>query len=468
VSSGVAIERARPSVTEELAAFAANLEFERIPASAVEFVKALSVKTFAAALGGSRAPSAAKLAAHVRGRGLPEEVGALGHGFRTSTWEAVLLNIFSGHSSELEDVAHSPGGVSWDITVIPVVATIAERMHLSGRQLIEAMVAGLEVHYRTCLPFDATPVGMVLPPTAAMGCAAGAARAMETPADQTVEAMGLAFSSAPMAEVSMGTDAHFFESALHGLQGLIAAETAQLGLTGNADLAGFEGMLAPTVAIEDARAGLGERWLFEEMWIKKYPVCFLVHRQLDALLEICAENGLGYEDIESIEVVTGPGEASCDRPRPRSVGDLQFSFQHALGVAALTGGVRLADVRIEATSDPRFAAAREKVSVSIDESLGFSVSLAEPTSVIVRTADGRSFERERLTARGSPEEPLARKELSDLFHTFVGDALAPMERERILEMLWDLDQLTDVAELMRAATFAAETRGGAGGPITQS
>ena len=165
------------TIAEDLASFTARLDYEMIPDSAIHFAKALVLKTVAASLGGSGSPSAAAFAAHVNERGLPQEVGAIGFDFRTALWEGVLLNIFTGHNSELEDVAHSPGGVSWDITVIPLVLALGEKLHLSGRSALEAIVAGLEVHYRTCLPFDATGVGMVLPPTAAMGCAASAAKA---------------------------------------------------------------------------------------------------------------------------------------------------------------------------------------------------------------------------------------------------------------------------------------------------
>lgn len=444
------------TIAEDLASFTARLDYEMIPDSAIHFAKALVVKTVAASLGGSGSPSAAAFAAHVNERGLPQEVGAIGFDFRTALWEGVLLNIFTGHNSELEDVAHSPGGVSWDITVIPLVLALGEKLHLSGRSALEAIVAGLEVHYRTCLPFDATGVGMVLPPTAAMGCAASAAKAYGLAADQTTAALGFGLSSAPMAEVSMGTDAHFFESALHGLQGVVGAEMAALGLTGNPDLNGFIGLGATDVPIEEARRDLSERWFFEEMWIKKYPVCFLIHRQLDALLEIQAEHGISYGDIETIEVHTGPGEASCDRPEPKTIGDLQFSFQHTLGAAAIDRGLGLEHVALEAATNPRFVEARQKVEVFIDESVPFSVSLAEPMTVVVRTTDGRVFERERLTARGSPDEPLTDEQFSELYRAFVGTKVSPDARELTLKLIWSLEDLDDVAELMEALTFVKQ------------
>ncbi len=441
------------SVAEDLAAFSNALTYEMLPDHTVEFAKALVSKTIAGALGGSRTESAQKMAELVRGRNLPPEAGVLGLGFKTSLWDAVLVNVFTAHNSELEDVAHSPGGVSWDITVIPLALSLAERLHLSGSKLIEAIVAGLEVHYRTCLPFDATAVGMILPPTAAIGCAVTAAKAYGMSVEQTHEAMGLALSSVAMAEVSMGTDAHFFESALHAYQGLVGAEMARAGLTGNPDIASFEGLQAPGVSLEAARAELFDRWYFEEMWIKKYPACFLVHRQIEALIEICAEEGLAYEDIERVTVYTGPGDASCDRPDPKTVGDLQFSFQHTLAAAMLTGGVGLGEVALATASDPRFRAAREKVSVSIDHAIPFSVSLSEPTTVVVHTVDGRELRSERLVAKGSPMDPLSREELTQLYWQFSAEALPGTEVERTLNAIWELDSLTDVGELIETLTF---------------
>jgi 2-methylcitrate dehydratase PrpD len=441
------------SVASQLARFSAGVDYDDLPVSAVEFAKGLILKIVAGEVGGSHTPSAQKLGSLMRGRGLPEEVGVVGQSFRTTLWEASLMNVFSGHCSELEDVAHSPGGVSWDISVIPMVLSMAEKLHLSGKAVIEAVAAGLEVSYRSCMPFDATPVGMVLPPTAAMGTAAAAARVYGLDAQLTESAMGFGLSAAGMAEVSMGTDAHFFESALHAYQGLMGTEMARVGMTSNPDLTGFSGLIPKGIELDDAVAGLGERWLFEEIWIKKHPLCFLVHRQTDAMAEICATEGLTVDDIEDVEVYTGPGDASCDRPHPRSVGDMQFSFQHALGVAMLRGSVGLADLLPAAADDPEIERARQKVHVTIDDSIPFSVSLAEPTKVTVKTNDGREIERELLLARGSPDQPLTTPEYEDLYRRFATGPLSEAAVEDTMETIFSLEKVADIAELTDKLTY---------------
>lgn len=441
---------ASQAMADDLSDFIVAAGYDALPQTGVGFTKALITKIVAGMVGGAQSPSARALAEIIRERAGAEEATAIGFGFRTGLWDVAMLNVFTGHTSELEDVGHSPAGVSWDITIIPSTIALAEKLHLSGRELLEAIAVGLEVHYRTCMPFDATAAGMILPPTAAMGCAAAASKAYGSTAGQTKAALGISLSCVPMTEVNMGTDAHFFESALHGLQGVAAAELAQAGFTSNPDIASFQGLGAHSVPLELVTEGLMDKWYFEELWIKKYPLCFLVHRQVDALLEILAGENIGYDDIAEVEVVSGPGGTSCDRAEVRTIGDLQFSFQHALGVAMRKGRIDLADVEIEAATDPGYRDARGKVSVVIDESLPFSVALADPTSVAVTTKDGRTLSRQRTSAKGSPDDPLSQQELSDLYRQFARGGMEPPAVERSLELIWNLEELDDVGELIDA------------------
>ena len=442
------------SIAEELGQFSAGVSYSMLPKEAVEFAKALILKTVAGTVAGSAGPNAQKVAGLIQERKLPEEVGAIGCGFRTSLWEGVLLNAFCGHASELEDVGFSTGGISWDITVIPLMLPLGERLHLSGKALIEAVVAGLEVHCRTSLPFDVLHLGMSFPPTSAMGCAVAAAKAYGLNPEQITAAMGFTLSGPPLSEAALATDAHFVESSLQAMQGLIGADMARIGLTSNPDLKSFEGMLAKDAVFEDFTAGLSEHWHFQEMWMKKYPNCFSIHRQLDALFEILRDNRLTYEDIERVEVHTGPDEAWCDRPDPKTAGDLQFSFQHSLGVAMLNGELTLEDFLPDSAHNPELANARRKVDVNIENSADETVGyMSAPTTVTVKVKDGKSYSKQRMSVIGSTEEPLSHAQLSDLYRRYCKNGLSPANIENTMEMLWELENLSDVSELMEILTF---------------
>jgi 2-methylcitrate dehydratase PrpD len=460
MTANVIQDRLAPA--RRLAEFTQGLSYEDLPDHVIDFAKGLIVKMAAAELGGATTVSARKLARLTASRGLRAEAGVAGFGFKTSLWDAVLQNVFTAHCSELEDVAHSRGGLSWDVTVIPLALSVGEHGHRSGRELIALVAAGLEVQYRTSEPFDAVPAGFVLPPQAAMGCAAAAAKGLQLDAEPIMHAMGIALSTSAMAEVSMGSDAHFFESALHAYQGVAAADMAAAGMTGNPDLTSFSGLRASAVELDGLTAGLGEQWWFAETWIKKYPLCFLVHRQVDALLELIADADVGYDDIAHVEVTTGPSDVSCDRPHPRTVGDLMFSIQHAVGAAMLDGAIELTAVDEKAADDPRYVAARAKVSVVIDESAARDFQMGVPTTVTVTTTDGRRLVRERMNARGAPDEPLDRQELDAIFRRYASGTLSESALDDLLGTIWTIEDLDDVASLAdtltNAGTLAATTR----------
>jgi 2-methylcitrate dehydratase PrpD len=439
-------------ISVQLAKFVVETKYPEIPEEAVGYAKELTLKTMAAVLAGSSHPSVRKLTKLIRGRRLPEDVGVTGCGFKTSLWEAIFLNSFSAHARELEDNLFDQG-VSWDITVVPLLLSLAEDLRLSGKALTEALVIGLEVHVRTCL-FPADHLGLAIVP-GAVGPAAAAARALGLGFEQTASALGLAMSGVPLAILNFGTDAHYFESALQSLQGIMAAEMAKEGLTSNPDigtyLANFLGK--EKVVQEKMLANLGKQWLFRNIWIKKYPCCWGNHRAVDMVLELRKRHNLLYEELETIELQTGPSQQSLNRPEPKTVGDLQFSLQHIIGAAMLDGDIGLTQVSSDLTVDPKYKEARSKVRVVIHPEWpsGF---LEAPDFVTIKMKDGREFSSERKRPIGAPpEEPLTREQFRELYYKFSRGILLEEQIERTAQAILNLEKLNDVRELMDILTF---------------
>jgi 2-methylcitrate dehydratase PrpD len=442
-------------ITGQLAQFAAETKYRDIPKEVLEFTKALTLKTVAGMVVGANKPSGRKLAALIRGRKLPEEVGVLGSSFKTSLWEAIFLNAFFAHASELEDDRFYEGA-SWDITVIPVLVSLAENSGLSGKALLEALVVGLEVHARTCL-FSVEPLGLVMVP-GAVGPAVAAARALDLSTEETASAAGLAMSGVPLSSLNFGTDAHYFESALQSLQGLIAAEMAKQGMTSNPNIAAYMSNLLgrDRVAPERMTEDLGRRWRLGDTWIKKYPCCFATHRQIDALIELRNEHNLSYQELEAVEVHIGPSDEPCHRPEPKTEGDLQFSYQHVLACVMLDGDVNLEHFAESAISDPRLREARSKIKV-IPHPDWSPCALVEPARLIARMKDGREYSRERKHAIGSPEEPLTMEQLRGLYAKFTRGILPEDHISRTAEALLNLENLGDVRELVDMLVFTEGT-----------
>jgi 2-methylcitrate dehydratase PrpD len=303
-------------INSRLAEFTAKTKYEDIPKETLEFTKYLTFKNIANTLAGSVTTSGQRMAGIIREQRLPEEVGVIGGGFKTSLWEGVFLGSYFAHAAELEDDRFDEG-ISWDITVIPLLFPLAEKLGLSGRALLEALVIGLEVHTRTST-FSARHLGHYLVP-GAVGPAAGAAKALGLGLGEAGAAIGLALSGVPLSVVNLGTDAHFFESALHSLQGMMAAQMAKAGLTGNPDIVTYlsdylgKERVVPKKMVE----GLGEKWVLREIQIKKYPCCIILHRQIDALIELMKQHNLSYDDVKFVEVHGSPGDTDCNRPEDK-------------------------------------------------------------------------------------------------------------------------------------------------------
>lgn len=438
-------------ITTQLAKFIVETKYPDIPEEITNFTKGLVLKTIAGMLAGSITPSGAKMSKMIKSRNSKEEVGAIGCSFNTSLWDSIFLNAFSAHASELEDDSFL-GGVSWDITVIPLLLPLAQKLKISGKDLIAALVVGLEVHTRTCL-FSAEHLGEVVVP-GAVGPAAAGAKALELDVEKTACALGLAMSSPAIALINLGTDAHFFESSIQALQGIMAAEMAQEGMSSNPDIGLYLSNLLGKEKVNPEKmvVNLGKEWLFHHIGIKKYPCCFFTHRQIDLALELKMKHHLHLKDIEKIEVHASPADEWCNRPQPKSLGDLQFSFQHLLGAAMLDGDVNFNHVKPDVLSDSKYEAARSKIEVIIHPDRS-RVLVQAPAEVMIKMKDGRNISGERMFTIGSRQEPLTPERYVELYSKFTKGILSNDQIKKTTAALLDLEKLSDVRDLMNTLTF---------------
>lgn len=438
-------------IASELAKFAISIKYKDVPENVRSFAKGLTLKTVAGMLGGAYKPVGRKMAKIIKDHNLPEEAGVIGSGFKTALWEAALLNGFFAHASEYEDDRFR-GGLAWDITVVPLLLSLAEKRKTPGKALLEALIAGLEIHTRTGLFSNPRiDIGFV---SGAVGPAVGAARLLGLDAKKMTSAMGIAMSSVPVTISNTGADAHYMESAFHCVQGIVAAEMAQAGMSGNANLDRHLSKIFGKDRVEPAKmvANLGQEWKFLELGIKKYPCCFFTQRQIDVLVEVRKKHNLSYEDIESIEVPAAPTDKWVDRPNPKTEGDLQFSLQHVLAAAMLDGDVGLEHMTKESIDDPRLKAARDKVKVKINPDASLE-PVTTPGRVIVKTRDGRKFAGERMYVIGSPEEPLTTQQFRALYARITRPMLSDANVKKTTDAILNMEELDDIRDLMDTLAF---------------
>jgi len=442
-----------------LAEFTARTTLKDMSSQAVISTKQLALKTIAGMLAGSSMDAGIRIADFARQNPDSQETGVVGHNFKASLWKATFANAFFAHQSELEDDRLNTG-TSWDITTFPMLLPLAQIKEMNGADMLVASAVGLEVMARTCQFFPQGHMGLsIVPPS--VGPAALAARAYGLNVQQTAAAFGLAMSGVPLAYTNFGTDAHFFETSIQTLHGLIAAQGAQLGLSSNPDLVryikGLLGTNADTVTTEAMIDKLGEYYQFTEIWVKKYPCCLYTHRYIDGLLEIVREHSLELNDVAKIRLHVAAGAMEvCNRPLPQTVGDLQFSFQHTLSAAILDKDVNYRHIHIDRVSDTAFVEARKKMEVVVHPEWKARLPVETPALLEVEFTNGQKATNNRQYPTGTLQEPLTLDFVKNLFIKFVGDSLSKVDTKYAADAIAEMEQLDrkDVTQLLAVLNHA--------------
>jgi 2-methylcitrate dehydratase PrpD len=239
---------------------------------------------------------------------------------------------------------------------------------------------------------------------------------------------------------------------------------AQKGITGVAEL--FEGKagifnvyFGGKYEREKMLEGLGEEYLGASMLYKAWPAVGNVHTYIHATIELMKEHALKASDIEQVKVFVGDFHQRMCYPlelrrAPATLVDAKFSLPFCVALAAVRGGIRIADFTASALKDPDVLAIAQKVLPVEDSSLDWKVKIPDGRLEIT-TRDGRRFERVGDKVPGSPEAPLSWDAIVAKFRDCASVAARPIAQEKIeqaQEKARNLESLDDATMLLKALT----------------
>src|SRR5690242_11878830 len=143
------------SLSEGLASHYAALEFDQIPADIIDSAKLHIIDSLGCLLAGSRL-HAGKLAYElaVANNGANTNSRLFGSQRWSSLLDAVEAMSVAAHCGEMDDI-HSRAGTCIGALVLPALLALAEKYGGSGRNFIEATIAGYETIIRVGLSIDA-------------------------------------------------------------------------------------------------------------------------------------------------------------------------------------------------------------------------------------------------------------------------------------------------------------------------
>ncbi len=449
-----------------LAAFAADLTFEAIPAPVVRKTEDLLVDWFGSAVAGKGARPVESIARFATAMGPALTAGEGGaellvRGVFSSPYFAAMANAAASHVAEQDDVHN--GSVFHPATVVfPVVLALAQSRGASGRQLLAAAVAGYEVGIRVG-EFLGRSHYKVFHTTGTAGTLAAAAAAgnlLGLDAAQMQHAFGSAGTqSAGLWEfLRTAADSKQLHTAHAAAAGLMSASLAQDGFTGAADiLEGPQGMAAGMSSDADpARIDdrLGSRWATLETSFKYHASCRHTHPAADALLQVMQQHELKPDDLDRVITRVHQGAIDVLGPvtRPATVHQSKFSMGTVLALAARfrQAGLREFDDHF---LDAATQALRDRVSMELDPEVDAAYPQRWIGKVTVHTRDGRVLEGRVDDPKGDPGNTLSREEITAKalrLAAFSGGA-TPGEMQAALNRLWLVAQWPRVGPLLALA-----------------
>ena len=450
-------DTSHPSAT--LAAFAANLRFEDIPAPVLRRAEDLLLDCLASILAGAASRPVLAIDRYAAAMGPadgPSEI--LINRRRTSPVFAAMVNAAAAHVVEQDDV-HNGSVFHPAAVVFPPVLAVAQALGRSGRDLLVAAVAGYEVgirvgeflgrsHYKI---FHTTGTAGTLAAAAATGRLLGLSPA----------AMLDAFGSAGTQAAGLweflrdAADSKQLHTARAAANGIAAAYLAQEGFTGARHiLEGPQGMAAGMSSDADpARLTdrLGTRWALAETSFKFHASCRHTHPAADALQQVLREHKLAESDIARVVAQVHQGAIDVLGPvvDPRTVHQSKFSMGTVLGLIARQGRAGLPEFDA-ALDDPAVADFRGRVTMELDPEVDGAYPQRWIGKVTVHTRDGRVLHGRVDEPKGDPGNTLSRDEIETKTLSLgrYADAATEAELRGLIDAIWGLERAGKVGALL--------------------
>lgn len=331
--------------------------------------------------------------------------------------DAAMVNATAAHALALDDVAF---GCHPSSLLMPALFALAEPLRPSGAALLDAYVVGFEVlaELSTREPEGWHRSGWH--PSAllgAVGVAAAAARLLDLDAPQAARALALASSMSGGVAANFGTQAKALHAGRAASAGVLAACLAADGVTAADDaLERPNGLLAvasPSGQVRlDARLGTSPaqpRLLDPGLSFKQYPVCYSLHRVVDAAIDIARQPGFDAARVAAVEVHLGRAQAAMARHhRPRTPLEAKYSVEFAAVSGLLAGAAGHAQLEPDFVASAAVQQALGAVRLHLREDCsGDDGVFSASDRVVARDTAGRAFDSGEVAyARGHARRPL--------------------------------------------------------------
>ncbi len=440
---------AAPNAADRLAAYAAGLRYEDLPANIVGTAKTCLIDAVACAIFGAGFPWSRAIAGVIDASGASGACSVPGFERRLDPRQAALALGAFAHAFELDSLRKPGAGAHPGATVALPAFAMAQAQAASGRDLITAIVAGCEASFRIGAATLHTPElqgfhapGIVGP----FGAAVASGRLLRLTPEALAFALGIAGSCTggllAFARSGQGGMVKRLHLGRAAESGVLAAELAAHGYDGpRTILEGEFGVLQSFCSRAEPAlltAKLGTFFETSRLCIKPYACHVTAQAPIELLRSLMATHGFAAPDIAGIEVAASAKVASHhgeQKPADLMLG--QYSVPFSLAVAAWRDPADPSAFADDPIHDAGILDLAARIAI-VPGDAGWGASLT------ITLRDGRKLAGSIKTFRGCPETPMSLDEIAAKFRRLT----RPRPRmDGLVEALLDIENVRDIGML---------------------
>ena len=441
-----------PPITQVLAKFVASHPSRGWDAAVDHEAHRTFLNWVGCAVGAARHESAEAALGGVRMLQPAPQASILGRADKVDMASAALVNGITSHTFDFDDthlktIIHPAGPVA------SALLALAEVTGASGRQVIDALVLGIDVACRigNCIYPDHYDRGWhITGSTGSVGAAAGCARLMGLDERHTGWALGIAASQPIGMREQFGTMTKPFHPGAAARAGLTSALLAKNGFTASPKALEAPRGYIQTVSLKrdwgEITGELGKRFEISFNTYKPFACGIVIHPTIDAATQLRAQ-GVRAEDVEQVELkVHSLVLELTGKKEPQDGLQGKFSVYHGFAAGLVFGRAGEGEYDDHIVTREDMAALRRKVVATVDDSI--DEASADVTAIL---KDGRRVHVFVEHAIGSLERPMSDADLEGKFHGLADPVLGASKAGGLIAACWRVGDARDLRALVELA-----------------
>jgi 2-methylcitrate dehydratase PrpD len=440
-----------------LSNFVASLRYDSIPPKALDTARTAITDCLGVAVVGAREESAQITSAFIREEGAKGEAFIYGQRFKSSAVQAAFANGTAAHAHDF-DHSFIVGGQPTS-PIIPAVFSLGDAVSASGKQILEAYIAGFEV--AAALIFAVQGAGgtgwHANGTIGSFGASAACAKLLELKEAEIRMALAIAASMASGVTSNFGTMTKPLHVGQAARNGVLSARLAKAGFTANPQTFevrnGFFDCYYPGGKTDRAPIeSLGRTYAIEKYGVrfKPYPCGGLTHTAIYAAIRLRNDRQITPELIEHVDVeVPADTAAPLVYRVPKTGLEGKFSMPYLIARAFIDGKIMLETFTDEAVRNKDVLQLLERVDMKVNPKLQAGSDGSRPATLTIKFKNGQTQTVQEKFPKGSPQVPMTPDELLAKFRACTRGVLSDSSTERAIQYIGKIDTMDSVRPLTR-------------------